>query len=161
MSESEPWFLGQRAELLAMVTFTGLPGVTVQQQNADAGIDMLVSIPAERGGRVFGVEVKGAKSRDAYVTANGQVRHRVVDQLHRSAGDSPFPVGLAVFDMSDDSGYFGWLLAPGVTDDGEPKLERRESVAVTPITNEELRRIVEDVRRWYDSRVVAGAKAHP
>ncbi len=154
MNDNEPWFIGQRAELLAAVTFTRLPGVMVRQQPAESGLDLLVTLPADRGGRVFGVEVMGARHRDSYFTPDGHMHAEVVQRVEKQAGDSPFPVGIAVFDVSDDSGFFGWLLAPTESDAGDPKLERRQSVVVMPITTGELNRIVHDVNHWYDLRTV-------
>lgn len=152
MNRPEPWFLAQRAELLAIVTLTRVPGLTVQRQTMDHGVDLLAFIPGERWGRVFGVEVKAGTKRDAYITGDGKIRDVIVKNLDRLAGDSPFPVGVLFFDMSDDSGYFGWLLAPSTTESGEPRLERHLTVPVNEVSDEYLHKIVQDVTRWYEAR---------
>ena len=154
MTKTEPWFLSERAEMLAQVAFTRHPGISLHSRTEDSGLDFLVSLPSKQGGRVFGVQVKGARRRETYVTPKLHLRAGLVEQVDQIAGDSPFPIGIAVFDMSDDAGYFGWLLAPTVSDSGIPSLEHRNRITVTPLTPEELGRIIAEVDHWYDSRAV-------
>jgi hypothetical protein len=143
-------FIGERAEMMAMLALTNVPGVAVRRQNnEDSGVDLLVSVSADRPSRVFGVQVRGATKVATYLAPNGFVKPELIENLKRNAADFPFPLCLFFFDMSDDSGYFGWLLAPGMAP-GE--LVLRDEVAVARISDETINAAINEVDRWYDNR---------
>lgn len=148
-TNTEPWFIVERAEMMAVLALTRLPEVIVRRQSEGYGSALLVSVSSQRSARVFGVLVKGATKSTSCVTPQGLVRSDVADKLKSAAGDSPFPIGLLYFDMTDDSGYFGWLFEPGKLP-GE--LVRRDEIEVMPINDDVIRHVVEQVDRWYDSR---------
>lgn len=134
---------------MAMLALTRVPGVTVRRQNEDDGTDLLVSLSEVRKSRVFGVLVKGATTTAPYLSAQNLVKPNLIETLQQLAADSPFPIGLLFFDMTDDSGYFGWLVAPG---EAAGELVLANQVEVVKINDSVIQTIVNDVDRWYDSR---------
>lgn len=155
MQTHEPWYLGERAEHLAMVLLTSFDGVRVERLTAGKGIDLLVSVASPvGGGRVFGVEVKGVRRLSAIADQNGRVRESCVEQLAKIAGDSPYPVGLLAFDMSDDSAYFGWYLAPAFEHDGHrASVVPTDEIRLQQIRPDDVQTLAAEVSDWYDARV--------
>lgn len=154
MERTEPWYLAERAEHLAIVALTRLPNVSVSRQEQDDGIDLLVTIsPATSGGRLFGVEVKGVKELRDAVDREYCVRKDYYKQLQRLAGDASIPVGLLIFEMLDDKGFFGWFLEPFVpANEGTPEVRLAEDLRVEELTTSKLEEIIRCVNDWYDAQ---------
>jgi hypothetical protein len=149
MESREPWYLQERAEALAMVAFTRLPGVSVEQPKF-GDLNLLVTLPSRLGGRVFGLEVKGVLGIQATLSQNHLAPQQWVNDFDSSIGEAPFPIGLLVFDMANDCGYFGWYLEPSAH-----AVRRRAEVELRLLDDALLHEIVGRVEQWYDARVPA------
>ena len=107
MSDEKTWYLGERAQSLAIVALTDNPDVSVlPQQDANGGLSILATL-RESGkpvGRFFGVDVRAGLSgdfggaRSISLDKESQIRYR----------DVPFPVCLFLFTVDNGQGYWGW-----------------------------------------------------
>jgi hypothetical protein len=149
MDKTKPWYLTERAEILAMVMLTRLPNLVPWRPADDSGVDLFVSTSKNRGGRVFGLVIKAETTFEAQVAPDQRVLPAVLAELEQDAADTPFPTGILILDMSDDSGYFGWYIAPGPMP-GE--LQRKEAIEVVKVNDELLQAIADEVDGWYDAR---------
>jgi hypothetical protein len=159
-------YVGQRAELLARLVLTRKKGVKVIDTGAkeDLGLDMIVQIaePVTKSGvaPVFGVQVKGTLSdlpdnafADKYVASHWRE--------WRTQQAFLFPAVFLLFSMEDDKGYFGWVMRPDVTEDGNPTLTKATIPAMASIKHGALDVVLGRVYKWYGAmskRVLAEAK---
>src|ERR1700676_335937 len=79
--KTEPWYLSERAEYLAAAALTRVAGLSVERQHHASGVDLIVAIEGGKGGRIFGVEVKGVKQLAAIVDDHQRVRKQASDSL--------------------------------------------------------------------------------
>ena len=155
MGKVEPWYLGERAAQLAILMLTRIPDVSVDRDERGIGLDLLVRIGGPgSGGRIFGAEAKGIRKIADAVGRENKVRAHYRDELEQLAGDAPFPVALLIFDMSDDTGYFGWFMEPVVPrGEGAPEVRPVHELKVEELTNTKLREVIASVTEWYDARL--------
>ena len=146
---SEPWYLAERAEQLALVRLTRFGHVTVSHSPDDQGLDLLATVG--KPGRVFGVVVKAATAVRDLIAPDGAVRNSLTTELNEPLSDYPFPVALMLFDMRSDEGWFCWLLAP-VVDAQTTRLQRADGPNAVPATDEVVRSALAAVEAWYDAR---------
>lgn len=115
---------------------------------SDMGIDLLVTVKhKKKGQRMFGVELRGAKSPTTLEGANKVLYPSVQKMLRYEAW--PYPVVLIFFTMTDNKGYITWLSEP-VADDHEWKLKRRETADCHELTTKELDGIIDKTHRYFD-----------
>jgi hypothetical protein len=152
MNSSEPWYVSERAENLAIVLLTSFSVLVKRESDRSRGIDLRVVIdPKKTGLREFGVEVKGTTRIDSYLSEDFHVRAKVLRPTSKALKGYIFPVALMLFNVITDEGFFGWLLAPKVTTRG-PLLEEPDAISLAMATNDCLESAFSDVRRWYDAR---------
>jgi hypothetical protein len=150
MTRSPAWFIGQRAEGLAVVLLTRFP-VTLSREADHTGQrpDLRVLVDPEKPGlREFGVEIKGTMHIRHVVDEHHCVRPQVLRASRRMLEECPFPVALMVFDVATDAGFFGWLLTP-VIKGGKAGLLKADPVSVEPATNERIANALSQIREWY------------
>ncbi|MDQ2688370.1 MAG: DUF4365 domain-containing protein [Armatimonadota bacterium] len=150
MSDKEPWYMGERAQNLAILALTDHSDVSViPRSDANIGVSILANIreSGESVGRLFGVDVRAMLSGDLRalnlsLDKNSQLHYR----------DVPFPVCLFLFTVDNGWGYWGWIHQPAFGADGTPLLLRNEGIALKELDSAEVNNIVHAVTHWYDHR---------
>ena len=149
MARTQPWYIGERAEALALVYLTRRPDLLVKHEDADYGVDYLVEITKNNRPtrRMFGVQVK---ARIAPITESAvgdrEPFHFVSEKWME---ELPFPLCLFVFTMENDEGFYRWAVEPVITDTG-PKLRLNAGKELSRLDSAALDRIVAQVDQWYD-----------
>ncbi len=149
MTSSEAWFVGDRAENLAIVLLTRFPVSVRRETDNHQGLDLRVVVdPDKPGFREFGIEIKGATRISQLVDQHHRVRAAAIRASRQVLKDCPFPVALMMFDVTRDEGFFGWLLAP-VVSGAQAGLTEVDPVSVEPATNETIAHALSQIRDWY------------
>lgn len=97
MKQDLKYFIGERAEQLAMVYLTRSKNLVVERMRADYGLDLLVTVLQDQlpTGRVFGVQIKG---RDrAFKDVQQEASLTLSQKESYSVQDLPFPVCILIF----------------------------------------------------------------
>jgi hypothetical protein len=146
MGSKQQWFVSKRAENLAIVLFTRFRSVHVDRAYPDAGFDLRVVVDFDKpqAGQ-FGVRVEG---HIGPIVDHNHVRPQFSRAPRKTLKDCDFPVALLVFDVKNDNGLFGWLLAPKITGDG-PTLEGSDTVSLESATNRRIESALSEFRRWH------------
>jgi hypothetical protein len=149
MANAKDWYIPERTRALATMYLTRRRDLILKYEDEDAGIDILVEIAERRrtGRRMFGVELKGTKSRTTIGHANKILGPSV--QKFLGFPELPYPVFLAYFTMVDNAGYYTWLTEP-IIDDGSAKLSRHEEADCRLLDRAGLDEIVDRVNAWYN-----------
>ncbi|MDE2369701.1 MAG: hypothetical protein KGN16_12090 [Burkholderiales bacterium] len=147
MGSNQPWFVGQRAESLALIFLTRRPTLHVQKMTADLGIDYLLAI-GEAPSRYFGLQVKGAAKMSNLVGKSGHLIKTVAEPLQRYARDSAFPIAILAIDITSEAMLFGWIKAPAKS---RLVSSTSQTISMRPATDKELDLAVQQVNDWYDS----------
>lgn len=153
-TKSQPWYLRQRAESLAIMYLTRRQDLIVarHESDSDAGLDLLVTIGRDGGssGRIFGVTVKAAVSSHNPHRNGGHTEIESTNGASSYHQDIPFPVLLFFFTMKDDQGYFRWIKEPVPDRKAGASLLMATSSALMPLTDAAIESIVVEVDAWYD-----------
>src|SRR5437867_2958167 len=113
MDSKRPWYYADRAEQLATVMLTRHPRLTVDRPAKNYGFDLLVTLLNNGLAELmFGVEVKADLKKSALLDPELVVRKAVSKRITARAAVLTFPIAIMLFDMSDDTGYLGWILQP-------------------------------------------------
>jgi len=157
MEEKDVWYLGERAEQLAIVYLSRRNDLVITRQTGpDYGLDFLVTLTKEGDytGRIFGVEVKALRSRKQVrpVLRDSDEIKIEVRQIE-ILKDIPFPVCLFVFTMDNDEGFYKWIKKPVYRIDGTPQLAADETKIFRKLDNEAIDEIVVQVNNWYENRL--------
>ena len=158
MGEKRIWYLGARAEQLAILYLSRRDDLIITRSEADYGIDFLVSICKDNKliGRVFGVQIKAIMSLKPLCQGSfdsNEIKLNVGKTFVLK--DIPFPLCLFVFAMDNDEGYYRWIKKPVLDSEEHPKLLFNEANLFKKLTKEALDNIVAQVNLWYEKR--AGA----
>jgi hypothetical protein len=147
MTDSDLWFVGDRAKSFAVMLLTRLPGISVEYRTGDEDIDLLVTMDGHGlSGRFFGIEIKGTQRLGALVNSNGLLKKQFGKQLIERARKYRFPIALMVVDILADKAVFGWLLEP---DANSHSLRAPENVHTSPVTTHFLHLAAQQVEGWY------------
>lgn len=154
MEEQEPWYLGQRAEALAMVILTRRSDLKIQNLGGtDSELDLMVELTRDgrETGRRFGIQLKSR------IDPVPEESARLAEWVSPTTPALPitFPVCAFLFTMRDEGAYYYWIAEPGVEDRSIPKLRRPTSPDLMPLDNPGLERLVTQVDRWYEALTVA------
>ena len=151
MAIQEAWYVGQRAESLAVMYLTRRNDLIVSKQQEDYDLDFLVTIlkDGNYSGRLFGIEVKAKASTPDLIQRNGAVEIKL-NGASSSLTEFPFPVCLFFFTLENDCGYYQWILEPDIEGQNNSKLLLNKSNKFKKLTNEEMSNIVSAVNN--DSR---------
>lgn len=153
MTDDEtPWFVEQRALHLAMLHLTRNPHVRLEQEVTfgRAKVDLLVTLG---DGAQLAIEALGVMSGDREPGAPpANVVAAKTDQLQALARATPLPMGLLVYDVQTDDGWFGWVAEPMRDADG---LHAVESIGFEPFTDVRREQILDEVSAWYARRRAA------
>jgi len=152
MTKTQPWYVTQRAEALAMMHLTRRDDLVVRQSAADQ--DLLVQL-RENGavtGRMFGVQIKAVESGEAVVRKQRAAVREVLAHQNDLLRDVPFPVCMLFFTLDSDTGYYAWVVEPS-DDPAGLRLVRADGCEFHDLDEQGLDRIVEDVEEWYVGRV--------
>ena len=155
--------IGRRANALLTVNLTARNDLAVEEVENASGYDFIIRIIKDGflTNRMFAAEVK-ASVRDADLPT---VPFPARQLLYYK--DIPFPVCLFFFLMSNDQGYYRWLVEPTVSS-GQPELSfrvneqalgsgGRQFIMLRPeefseLNAESLEGVVNCVNTWYDAR---------
>lgn len=152
--EKEAWYIGQRAESLAVMYLTRRNDLIVSRQQKDYGLDFLVTITQGGGysGRLFGVEVKATASTPKSAQHDNFITIPVDEAATNYPTEFPFPVCLLFFTLDNDYGYYKWLLEPVVEAQHNPKLIFNQSNQLKKLSDEAIDDMISSINLWYDSR---------
>lgn len=151
MKQDLEYFVGVRAEQLAIVYLTRSQNLAIERMQADCGLDMLVTILRDHvpTGRVFGIQIKG---RDKAFKNLQHASLTLPQEAKNYIQDLPFPVCILLFTMEDDKGYCKWLKYPGQSNQRFYSMEQNQWYSLDEYQVDQL---LEAVNAWYD------AKSHP
>jgi hypothetical protein len=152
MSKQKPWYVERRAQLLAELELTRRPEVRLTA-DAEGGLDFLGRL--ESPAHLFGVEVKGVLNTQLLDT-EGRLMSPYSRELLQQARAYPFPVFVLIFQVKTDEAYFGWLLKPNAAA-GPSALKPVEDLVLTPATSATVDGALDEIKRWYGSRVLQAA----
>lgn len=157
MQKTEAWYLGERAEQLAIVYLSRRDDLVITREwaGSDGVIDLVVNllITGANTGRVFGVEVKALRSNRQIHPASQPDVVRINMSKVRVPRDIPFPLCLFVFIMETDEGYYRWVKKPVYGLSRKPQLLLNDENTFRKLSTEAVNEIVLDVQGWYDRRV--------
>ena len=149
MKQDLKYFIGERAEQLAMVYLTRSKNLVFERMKADYGLDLLVTVLQDHlpTGRVFGVQIKG---RDrAFKDVQQEASLTLSQKESYSVQDLPFPVCILIFSMENDKGYYRWLKYPG---ESGKRFRSSEQNQWRSLDEYPVEQIIEDVNAWYDEK---------
>lgn len=155
METTAPWYIGRRAESLAIVYLTRRDDLVISQPTPNQGLDFLITITKDGvyTGRLFGIEVKATDS-----TSNLK-KHNDILKLDKSRfnrlekfKDLPFPVCLFFFILENDQGYYKWILEPKIDGEKQVKLHFNEDDELKKLDDKEIANIISSINSWYDQR---------
>jgi hypothetical protein len=143
--------LRERARALATVYLTRRPDLTIREERADIGVDLLVCLhpDGKEGLRQLGVEFRGAVSAVTADHANKVLGPSMQKMLRY--GPFPFPVVLFFFTMENDQGWYAWAAEPYIAADGSPELRQHGEADCRKLDEQSVDEIVDLVDRWYDA----------
>lgn len=151
----KPWYLVERAEGLAVIYLTEDSRIEVNRsRDILSGLDTVATLRenGRLGARIFGAEVKAALTHKAGHDNPKPNNWSVPSSRTSFFRDIPFPVCLFFFTVDDDKGHWGWIQQPIVNADTGSRLLFQERVPLSPLTAQEVTRIVSEVDRWYNER---------
>jgi hypothetical protein len=162
VAKKEAWYIGQRAESLAIMYLTRQNDLIISRQQDDYGLDFLVTIGKEGSysGRLFGVTIKATVSASRIIQHDNTIKIPPNLKSFQFFTELPFPVCLFFFNLEDDRGYYKWILEPVVEEQSHQKLIFNQSNKFKNLTDEEIDKIISAVNRWYDSRKSALVSLH-
>ncbi|AFY47904.1 hypothetical protein Nos7524_2051 [Nostoc sp. PCC 7524] len=155
MKTKTPWYIGQRAESLAIVYLTRRDDLKASKQTAGQGLDFLVTITKDgiNSGRLFGVEVKATVSNSELIAHDETWSLKNHSYLKiRSLIDLPFPVCLFFFTLDNDQGYYKWVLEPIFQAENHDNLRLNIDNKFKKLNDQEIANIVASVNYWYDNK---------
>ncbi|MHC5939348.1 DUF4365 domain-containing protein [Nostoc sp.] len=155
MKTTAPWYIGRRAESLAVVYLTRRDDLIISQPTPNQGLDFLITITKDGvyTGRLFGIEVKATNS-----TSNLKKHNEILkldkDRLSilEKFKDLPFPVCLFFFILENDQGYYKWILEPKIDGENQVKLHFNEDDELKNLDDKEIANIISSINSWYDHR---------
>jgi Domain of unknown function (DUF4365) len=153
METAAPWYIGKRAESLAIVYLTRRDDLIISQPTPDKGLDFLITITKDgvSSGRLFAVKVK------ATVSTSGLIQHNDIIKLKTNINtylfrDLPFPACLFFFTLDNDQAYYKWILEPNIHDQNNGNLQFNENKELQKLDDKEIDNIIARVNSWYDQR---------
>ncbi|MEH2057736.1 MAG: DUF4365 domain-containing protein [Nostoc sp.] len=155
MKTTAPWYIGRRAESLAIVYLTRRDDLIIYQPTPNQGLDFLITITKDGvyTGRLFGIEVKATDS-----TSNLK-KHNDILKLDKNRlsilekfKDLPFPVCLFFFILETDQGYYKWILEPKIDGEKQVKLHFNQDDELKKLDDKEIANIISSINSWYDHR---------
>jgi hypothetical protein len=163
VEQDEIRLIETRAKALLALTLTSRPDLILHEQDSDYGVDFMVSI--RKNGtytsRLFGILLKASVRDSTSISISLPVNSLSYYK------DTPFPLCLCYFFMSNDKGFYKWLIEPAVDQNGSPRLtpgfseetlHSNKSSApfkiseFTELDQEGLSHLVNEVNAWYDAR---------
>jgi hypothetical protein len=151
--KASDWFIGERAESLAIMHLTRRPDLIARREvrGGDGVVDLVVEIAdaARPGWKKFGVYLQGTKTPVTAEHAN-KVLGPSLRRFLGDFGEPTFLFCLFYFTMDDGRGYVAWIAGP-VIREGRPKSQYHTSADCTMLDREALDRIVDRVNAWYEA----------
>jgi hypothetical protein len=149
MTKADAEYIETRARNLALMYLTRRDDLKISS-GKDQGLDFLITIsrPGPYNGRLFGIAVKGAFSAQRGPKGVGSPVTRFSNREKSVLKMMPFPVCLFFFTMEDDKAYYEWVGEPIL--DPAPRLVLNDNNELKRLTNEEMRKIISRVDKWYD-----------
>jgi hypothetical protein len=152
-SAKNKWFVTERSRAMANVYLTRRDDLKVDKApfSEEHGLTLLVRIekPSSRSIRQFGIAIAASVNPTTPARLNKSLRTRM--RTYLQAEEYPYPVLLFYATMQDTQGYFTWLVEPVVSQEGQPRLLRREEADCRLLDRAALDAIVAQVDRWYDA----------
>ena len=110
--EEKVWYLGERAEQLALLYLSRRDDLIITKLENGYGPDLLVEICPNNHptGRMIGIEIKALLAIQP--NQRGEVKIKFSNRDIDYFKDTPFPLCLFVFAMQNDAAYYRWLKEP-------------------------------------------------
>ena len=149
---ARPDYLSERAKYLARMYLTRRDDFLLRATPGEDGLDYLIEL-TDRGrttGRLFGLRLRVAPSREALIRPDGRLRPRPTGEARRFLENVPYPLAvLAVVVAEPDESWVGWLkqresLRAPLEVDAHPEL--------APLEPSGLDEIAGAVKRAYSAR---------
>ncbi|MEH2168711.1 MAG: DUF4365 domain-containing protein [Nostoc sp.] len=154
METTAPWYIGRRAESLAVVYLTRRDDLVISQPTPNQGLDFLITI-TKNGvftGRLFGIEVKATDSTSS-LSKHNDILKLDKERLNRleKFKDLPFPVCLFFFILENDRGYYKWILEPRINGQKQVSLHFNGNDELKKLDDKEIANIIlnQDLRRGH------------
>jgi hypothetical protein len=155
--EENVWYLGERAEQLAIVYLSRRNDLVVLRNTGPYyGWDLLVSLTkgGEYTGRMFGVAVKALRShQQVHGISTGSEEVRIAINKHSVPEDIPFPLCIFAFIMENDEGYYKWVKKPVYGPDNKSQLILNPTSIFKKLDATAIDNIVQEVNQWYENKV--------
>jgi hypothetical protein len=149
VSRDTEWFVAQRAQSIATVILTRLPGLSLQRiEGSPVEFIAVIRNDDRPSARMFGVEVRALSPRDR-LRADGSVDAATASRLVERAREMPFPAALLLIDIRSEEAWFGWTLPPGRESGRTSAAATIAEAGMRPATTAELHRALLEVQRWY------------
>ncbi|NEP12602.1 MAG: DUF4365 domain-containing protein [Symploca sp. SIO2C1] len=154
MVTKEAWYIGQRAESLAMMYLTRRNDLVVSRQQEEQDLDFLVTLLKDGSytGRIFGVQVTATVSTPKSNQSNDSVNIKIPLEQNKLLTELPFPVCLFFFSLGNNQGYYKWILEPVIEAQQNLQLLFNGKSELKELTDEAIGKIISVVNSWYDSR---------
>ncbi|MDZ8259696.1 DUF4365 domain-containing protein [Nostoc sp. ChiQUE01b] len=155
METTAPWYIGKRAESLAIVYLTRRDDLVISQPTPNQGLDFLITITKDGvfTGRLFGIEVK-ATDYTSNLSKHNDIFKLDKERLNRleKFKDLPFPGCLFFFILENDQGYYKWILEPRINGQKQVSLHFNGNDELKKLDDKEIANIILNVNSWYDQR---------
>jgi len=154
MATKEAWYIGQRAESLAMIYLTRRHDLVVSRQQEEQDLGFLVTLLKDgtHTGRLFVVQVKAIVSTPKSTQLDDSIDINLALEQNTLLTELPFPVCLFFFTLGNDQGYYKWILEPVI--EGQPNFQLllNQKNDLKKLNNEEIGNMISVVNSWYDLR---------
>jgi hypothetical protein len=144
-------FIAERVRALAVVYLTRRDDLIINEDTADIGVELRVTLNSEdkHGHRRFGVKLQGIWT----ALTSGQPDKSLQPAMQRMLryGHFPFPVVVFFFTMENTEGWYTWAAEPVVSASGGFEIVQHGEASCRPLNAEAVDAIVEAVDRWYDA----------
>ncbi|NER52786.1 MAG: DUF4365 domain-containing protein [Symploca sp. SIO1B1] len=154
MATKEAWYIGQRAESLAMMYLTRRHDLVVSRQQEEQDLDFLVTLLKDgaQTGRLFGVQVKAIVSTPKSTQFDDSIEIKLALEQNTLLPELPFPVCLFFFTLGNDQGYYKWILEPVIQSQPNFQLLLNQKNDLKELNDEEIGNMISVVNSWYDLR---------
>lgn len=131
-----------RGEMLARLVLGRISGIEVKPAPFPRMGDLIVDV----GSGILSVEVKASREIGRLVKPGRRLSQSLEKSLRRFGSTSLIPVLALIFDVSNDSGFFCWVVAPSQK---KGLVDRPKELQLIEISDSKLEFEISRVVSWY------------